>query len=476
MRAHCAPLFWGALAAGVIAALVAFLLLPPHQGVRGRALAALAGFLAAFFALFVQFRLAPDDEGEPSTVRLWAAPLSLITFSLFAMALLFRFYGLRGAELWIALDLGLCAALFLGKGSLKGAERARETLHLDCAAALALIAPLALAMAGFHFSWPSEKGGFMPYLLLYLVGMAWIVPVVLRLVFSKPPSSAVLLVEMVVLSGLFAWLSRAIIGLFVLDAGLFQALVIGLGTALLLVLLARTRREQGGSPFNAVLGLVLFVGLLWTCFKAASGLGVMLGALGMLFPVGIFLASRAAAGEAESLAVMRPLLLSLAALGLWRVFLEETALVNYALDLADANVFASLAAGLVFPFFFSGGLFASILGGAALVFCVGLFAMKAGLGAFIFGVFLFYVLEAVILSQGKECRSHFPGLLMEGLLVFPLAAALWHPLVEVTYHLTRAQKSTAMTVVLVVAAVYVLVAFLASSRKTPGEAPPPLGT
>jgi hypothetical protein len=416
--------------------------------------------------MLLQLRLASGEDDSPDPIRMWAPTLFFVTFSFLAVALFFRIYGMRGTEIWLSLDLGMAAGFFVGKGSLRREEReAKQFMPLDCAASLALLTPPALALAGYHFPWPGEKGWFIPFIFLYLLGMAWIVPPILRIAFRKSPSTLAFIIEMLILSGLFAFLGRSIIQMFDTSAGLFQALLIGIVSSLLLLLFARAKEPGTGVSFNAVLGVVVFVALLWTCFKAAEGLGIAIGAAGMIFPVGVFLAARHGSGDGDQIADIRPLLTALVTVVLWRVFLESTSLVNYSLDLSEANIFASLAAGLIYPFLFSGGLFSALIGGAAVIFCVGLFAMKAGLGAFILGVFLFYIIEALVLPYGKECRPGFSGLMAEGLLAFPLAAALAHPLVEYTYRLTRAQKTSAMVLILAVFAVYALIWMLAAAPK-----------
>lgn len=209
------------------------------------------------------------------------------------------------------------------------------------------------ALAWYHFA-QSSGGGSTPILLGLIVLFGRIL--VLFFFRTQKEGRGVLGWPLVIYFVIVASLAALVNFRQSLSAGYFYPFVFGLMTGVLILAVIRDSTGSSGTEdrLSGTLGIFLFCGLVWVSFRMSLGYGISLGFLGLLSLPGVI------DFKEEKSRVRGLILIGLAGLLLvgWRVFLQETNLVTFGVDLAAGYGFIGLLAGVILPVFVvAGGFF-----------------------------------------------------------------------------------------------------------------------
>lgn len=435
----------------------------PGSGGRGLLASLIFGILLPSISLWAE---SLARKNRLSAISSLSGEFSLGLF-LFVLGAVGHFYGVRAYSLLFALALGISLG-GLWIGMLKrwspacGGEGISSMVRLVEYQSLFHLALLSsLALAWYHFALKSG-GGSTPIFLGLIVLISRVV--ILFFFRNKKEDRGVLAWPLVFYFVIVASLAAFINFRQSLDAGYFYPFLFGLLTGVLILAVIRDSAGSSGREdrLSGTLGIFLFCGLVWVSFRMSLGYGLSLGFLGLL---SMILPSDV---KEEKNQVRGLLLIGLAGLLLvgWRIFLQETNLVTFGVDLAAGYGFIGLLAGVILPVFVAaGGLlerppqmggFSRALAsyGGALLLCVPalffiwIFVGASGMAA----AFLGLVLSSLFcvfyfLSTGREeglYRSDF-SLLWTAL---PFAGCLMAGLSDRLATLTRAHKVWLLVLIL----------------------------
>ncbi len=446
----------------------------PGSGLRGVLAALIFGFLLPSASLWV-FSLARRSRFSRLPLLDGEFALALL---LFVMGATGRFYGVRAYSLLFALGLGLSLGILWLRILARYVPDFPETtlllrrVELQGLFNLTLISSLILAW--YHFS-SRNCGSWMPVYLGLAILAGRVLFRFMRVTErpgGKGPDLSRPLYLVLVLS-----LVAAVNFLHSLQPGYFYPFALGLLTAFLLVAIIRDSGSSGGLEDRAggVLGIFLFLGLVWISFRMALGYGLSLAFLGL---VSVFPQEESAD---ERKRIKGFLLLGLAGLSLlgWRIFLQETNLVTFGVDLAAGYGFIGLLAGVILPVLAAAGgisdgpsreegfgraaaLFGwTVLLSAVTLFFTWIFVGSSGMAASLLGLVLSFLLCGFhFISAGREEGPYRSGFSFMW-TALPFAACLMVPLSGRLESFTRAHKVWFLVIMLAI----ILYLYLSGQRK-----------
>ncbi|MFH0801217.1 MAG: hypothetical protein V2A78_02350 [bacterium] len=338
---------------GPVAFVISLFLLVVKPGSGGRGLLAclIFGLLLPSISLWAE---SLARKNRLSAVSSLSGEFSLGLF-LFVLGAIGHFYGFRAYSLLFALALGISlGGLWIGMlkrwspaGGGEGISSLVRLVETQTLFHLALLSSLALAW--YHFA--QKSGGASTPIFLGLIILLGRI-LVLFFFRAQKEGRGVTTWPLVLYFVIAASLAAVLNFRQSLSAGYIYPFVFGLLTGVLILAVIR----EGGTEdrLSGTLGIFLFCGLVWVSFRMSLGYGLSLGFLGLLSLPGVI------DFKEEKSRVRGLILIGLAGLLLvgWRVFLQETNLVTFGVDLAAGYGFIGLLAGVILPVFVvAGGFF-----------------------------------------------------------------------------------------------------------------------
>jgi hypothetical protein len=279
---------WGITLIPVAIILILTSIAPQKEGIRGILTSLLAGIIipVLLFSLENHFAAKAQTSKQFFLPAFLAVPLTGMGLNLLFMGFTVFLYGIRADNLWISFIIGMGLSLFVLKiSSAMSPEPKHETTSatMESIFFIMLAFMISIIMAGYHFP-TTTVSAYLPLFILMALFISLLVSSLLVRLKPKKKTMDILPTHLAVFQGLFIGLCLMLVMRMNIDISYLYPVITGSIISILFIVMLYDSSSiiKQVDLSTGVMSVLLLLGGLWLSFKWTMGFGITLFGTGLI--------------------------------------------------------------------------------------------------------------------------------------------------------------------------------------------------